>query len=53
MKIEPGKRDAYMKMERELWTPIHRERLKAGMIQSWSLWNRRFPGWLFTGLFPF
>jgi len=44
MKIEPGKRDDYIRMERELWMPIHRERIKAGMIKSWSLWNRRFPG---------
>jgi hypothetical protein len=44
MKIEPGKRDDYLKMERELWMPIHRERLKAGTIKSWSLWSRRFPG---------
>jgi hypothetical protein len=44
MKIEPGKRDDYLKMERELWMPIHRERLKAGLIKSWTLWNRRFPG---------
>ncbi len=44
MKIEPGKREDYIRMERGLWMPIHRERIKAGLIKSWSLWNRRFPG---------
>jgi L-rhamnose mutarotase len=44
MKIEPGKSAEYRKMEREIWMPIHRERIKLGLIKSWSLWGMRFPG---------
>jgi hypothetical protein len=44
MNIEPGKGADYRKMEQEVWMPIHRERLKAGLISGWVLWGRRFPG---------
>jgi len=44
MKIEPGKAEDYRKMEREIWMPIHRERIKQGLIKSWTLWGMRFPG---------
>lgn len=44
MKIEPGKGEEYRKIEREIWMPIHRERVKQGLIKSWSLWGMRFPG---------
>ncbi|MEK7832761.1 MAG: hypothetical protein AAB401_16830 [Acidobacteriota bacterium] len=41
-KLEPGKGADHRKIERELWMPIHRERIKLGKIKSWSLWNVRF-----------
>ncbi len=44
MKIESGKAADYRKMEQEIWMPIHRERLKAGLITGWTLWNLGFPG---------
>lgn len=44
MKIEPGKAADYRKMERDIWMPIHRERIKQGLIKSWTLWGMRFPG---------
>src|SRR5215510_11197494 len=44
MKIEPGKNADYRKMEREIWMPIHRERVSKGLIKSWSLWGMRYPG---------
>ena len=44
MKIEPGKAADYRKMERDIWMPIHRERVKQGLIKSWTLWGMRFPG---------
>jgi hypothetical protein len=44
MKMEPGKATDYRKMEREIWMPIHRERIRMGLIKSWSLWGMRFPG---------
>lgn len=39
---DPGKAADHRKVERELWMPIHRERVKLGKIKSWSLWNVRF-----------
>lgn len=44
MKIEPGKSADYRRLEREVWMPIHRERVKMGLIKSWTLWGMRFPG---------
>ena len=43
-KIEPGKGADYRKLEQEAYVPIHRERVKQGIIKSWSVWNVRFPG---------
>src|SRR5438034_7311213 len=43
-KIEPGKNADYRKLEQEVWMPIHRERVKMGVIKSWSAWVVRFPG---------
>ena len=44
IKIEPGKGADYRKIEQEVWVPIHRERVKQGIIKSWSAWGIRFPG---------
>jgi hypothetical protein len=44
IKIEPGKGADYRKMEQEVWMPIHRERLKTGVITGWVLWGLGFPG---------
>lgn len=43
-KIEPGKNADYNKLQREVWMPIHRERIKMGVIKSWSAWSVRMPG---------
>ncbi len=43
-KIEPGKGADYRKLEQEVWVPIHRERLKQGIIKSWWAWSVRLPG---------
>jgi hypothetical protein len=43
-KLEPGKAQEYRKLEQETFAPIHRERIKQGIIKSWSAWNVRFPG---------
>ncbi len=43
-KLEPGKGADYRKLEQEAYIPIHRERVKQGIIKSWSVWNVRFPG---------
>ena len=44
MKIQPGKTEEYRKLERDVWMPIHRERVRMGLIKSWTLWGMRFPG---------
>jgi predicted component of type VI protein secretion system len=44
MKIAPGKEAEYRRLEREIWMPIHKERVRTGLIKSWSLWGMRFPG---------
>ena len=36
--------DAYVNMEREIWKPIHRERIKAGEILGWYLFALQYPG---------
>ena len=33
----------YVKLEREVWKPIHQERIKQGMLRSWALYGVRFP----------
>ncbi len=43
-KFEPGKAAEYRKLEQEAYLPIQRERVKQGIIKSWSVWNVRFPG---------
>ncbi|MBI3423072.1 MAG: hypothetical protein HY011_09045 [Acidobacteria bacterium] len=43
-KLEPGKGPEYRKLEQEAYVPIQRERVKQGIIKSWSVWNVRFPG---------
>lgn len=44
MKVAPGKSDEYLALEKDLWMPVHKERLKAGKIRSWSLYGLRSPG---------
>lgn len=43
-KFEPGKFADYRKLEQEVYLPIQRERVKQGIIKSWSAWGVRFPG---------
>jgi hypothetical protein len=43
MKVAPGKGADYLAFERDLWMPVHRERMKSGRLRSWALYGRRFP----------
>jgi hypothetical protein len=43
MKVESGNDEEYLKVEQDLWKPIHKERLKNGAIKSWALYGLRFP----------
>ena len=44
MKVQPGKGSDYVRMERELFKPIHEDRVKNGKIVSWNLWAVRIAG---------
>ncbi len=43
MKVEPGKEADYLKVEQDLWKPVHQERVKNGKLKSWSLYALQFP----------
>lgn len=43
MKVAPGKDSAYVKMEKEVWLPIHKERMKLGIIKDWGLYEKIMP----------
>lgn len=43
-KVDPGKGTAYVKMEKELWKPIHQARQKAGEILAWYCYSVDFAG---------
>ena len=44
MKVEQGNDQAYLDMEKNLWKPIHQERLKNGKILGWVLYRVWFKG---------
>jgi hypothetical protein len=43
MKIDPLKEEEYLKLEHDLWRPVHQERIKQGHMRSWTLYSVRFP----------
>ncbi|MDX1477426.1 MAG: hypothetical protein R3301_06940 [Saprospiraceae bacterium] len=43
MKPHEGKTADYVAMEREVYKPIHRERIKSGEIVAWYLYEVRYP----------
>ena len=43
MKVDPAKIPDYLRLERELWKPVHLERIRAGRLQSWTLYRVRYP----------
>lgn len=43
MKVEQGDDDEYLRIEDEVWKPIHEEFIKEGSRVGWSLWGRMFP----------
>lgn len=44
MKVAPGMGDDYLRMERELFRPIHEERMKEGLINGWIVYSLVLPG---------
>lgn len=44
MKVNPVNEALYLRMEREIWLPLHKQRNKLGHIRSWGLYELMFPG---------
>lgn len=42
MKVPEGGGDAYLAVERDLWKPLHEERIRQGVIAAWSVYSVRF-----------
>lgn len=43
MKTLPGKEADYVKLEKEFWMPIHKERIKMGVLTDWILLVKTMP----------
>ncbi len=44
MKVDPLKNAEYLKLEREIWKPMHQERIRQGILRSWTVYAVRYPG---------
>jgi hypothetical protein len=44
MKPAPGLADEYIRIEKEIWNPMHKELVNTGIRTSWALWQLVFPG---------
>lgn len=44
MRTEPGGQEAYEQLERELWMPVHEERIRSGEMAGWEFYRVSFPG---------
>ena len=43
MKVDPLKDEEYGRLEREIWKPMHQERIRQGHLRSWTMYRVRFP----------
>jgi hypothetical protein len=43
MKTMPGKDEDYVKVEKETWMPVHKERVNMGVIKDWELYEKVMP----------
>ncbi len=43
MKVQPGKLADYIRLEQEVWKPVHQERVRAGQMHSWALYAVQYP----------
>lgn len=46
MKVSPVNQHEYVRMENQIWCPLHQERIKRGIISGWELFELLFPGGL-------
>ena len=44
MKVKPGRAADYVRMEREVFRPVHQERVRLGNLEAWRLYQVQFPG---------
>ncbi len=44
MKVSSGMGVEYRALERDLWKPVHQERVNRGLIRSWGLYGVHLPG---------
>jgi hypothetical protein len=44
MKVNRASQVEYVKLEKEIWKPIHQERVSAGKIVGWYLYRVSYPG---------
>ena len=43
MKVDPGDESEYLKLEEDVWKPLHQELIKNGILKSWSVYGVEFP----------
>ena len=43
MKVDPLKEEEYLKLEHDMWRPVHQERIRSGRMRSWTLYAVRYP----------
>lgn len=43
MKVEPGRGQQYVKLEQDIFKPIHQDRISKGTIESWAVYAVRYP----------
>lgn len=43
MKVDPNNEQDYLRLERELWKPVHQEGIRTGQLRSWTLYQVRYP----------
>jgi hypothetical protein len=43
MKVDPLKNAEYLKLEHDIWKPMHQERIRQGHMRSWTLYAVRYP----------
>lgn len=44
MKTKPGQESHYLELEKNIWKPIHQERIRQGEIVGWMLFRIRYTG---------
>lgn len=44
MRVPPGKENQYVRLEQEIWKPIHQQRIAAEQLAHWGIYGLWFPG---------